>query len=122
MSETFEAAWERCSPWLQAALERAPPAFTLDDVKAEVLAREARFWAGRNAAMVTKVTEMPRLKVLNFWLAGGELAELRDELAPAGEAYGRELGCDVVAVAGREGWSRVLGYARSHTVCMKDLT
>lgn len=118
----FASEWARCAPWLQASLDGDPQMYTLDDVLARVMERSARFWAGRNAAMVTEITERPRAKVFNFWLAGGELAELRDELAPAGEAYARELGCDYTAVAGRPGWARVLGYRPIYTVCMKGLT
>lgn len=118
----FDEAWARCAPWIEAALAGEPETHTLDDVRAQVEARQARFWAGSKAAMVTEIVQQPRAKVFNFWLAGGDLDELRNELAPAGEAYAREMGCKYIAIAGRAGWARALGYRPLYAVCMKELT
>lgn len=117
----FDAEWERCAPWIESALAHAGRTHTIDDVKAVVERREARFWAGTNAAMVTEINTYPQFAALNFWLAGGDLAELRDELRPAAEAWARSLGCRYAAVVGRLGWARALGYRPIHFTCAKEL-
>jgi hypothetical protein len=119
---TFEEAWRRCGPWIAAALARAPGGHTLDDVRTAVERGEARLWVGARAAMVTEIHEMPRLKVLHFWLAGGDLVELRDEMRPLAEAWGREQGCALATITGRKGWARALGYQAIATVCAKELS
>lgn len=122
---TFEEEWARCSPWIEAALEHAGRTHALADVRAMVEARECRFWAGRDAAMVTEIVEHPRSTDLILWLAGGDLAELVDELRPMAEAWGRENGCDRVLIVGRDGWAKVLraeGYSPVARLVMKELT
>lgn len=118
----FEAAWERCAPWLEAALEHSSGTHTLADVKACVERGTALFWAGKDAAMVTEITDYPQLKALNFWLAGGDLAELRDTLRPLAEAYAKAHGCRFATIVGRAGWARALGYSPVHSTCAKELT
>ena len=120
--QLFEAEWARCAGWLQAALERAPPTHTLDDVKVEVRCGNAKFWHGRASAAITQIEVSPRTKALTVWLAGGDLAELRDEMLPRAEAFAREQGCRFVAVTGRPGWARALGYRPLHWTCAKELT
>lgn len=121
-SLTFDGEWGRCAPWLQAALDRLPAAtHSLDDVKDLVICGKARFWAGRSAAMVTELNEYPRLTTFNFWLAGGDLAELRDELRPQAEDHYRALGATWGTVVGRLGWARALGYRPLHFTCAKEL-
>ena len=117
----FASEWARCAPWLEAALAEADGSHSLEDVKAAVLAGEADFWPGKRAAMVTEIITFPRRRVLNFWLAGGDLAELRDELRPRVEELARKHGCQAAHVAGRQGWARALGYRPIYYVCAKEL-
>lgn len=119
--DAFEAEWTRCAPWIEAALEQGGGTHTVDDVKAAVCAREARFWAGRNAALVTRREDYPRFSVLMLWLGAGDLAELCDELRPMAEAYARDTGCRKVWIAGRPGWARAVGYEPAFAVCEREL-
>lgn len=119
---TFESEWARCSPYLAAALAHAGDTHSLDDVKGMVQRREARFWAGRGAAVVTQIEDYPRGRWLLFWLAGGDLHELVDELRPAAEVYGRANGCKRAIILGRPGWERVLaGYTSIARIIAKEL-
>jgi hypothetical protein len=116
--------WERCGPWIQAALDHAGGVYTLSDVEFLVRTGEAKFWPGREAAIVTRVERFPRATWLTLWLAGGDLAELRDELRPACEAWGQTQGCTKSIIMGRLGWSKALsgaGYAALAMVVGKDL-
>jgi hypothetical protein len=119
---TFETEWARCSAWLQAALDATPAGHTLDDVKALVERREARLWSGRASAMVTELQVWPQEKWLLFWLAGGDLDELVNELRPMAEDYARENGCSRSIIIGRPGWERALtGYRRVAVSLAKEL-
>jgi hypothetical protein len=120
-AEAFEAEWARCSAWLEAALDHALGAYGLTDVKARVMNRTARFWAGSGAAAVTVIERHANFPTLSIWLAGGDLEELRGEMLPQMEAYGREQGCRLVTIIGRKGWSRALDYKPLYHVCAKEL-
>jgi hypothetical protein len=100
--------WERCSPWLQAALDHASGDYTLADVLELVRKGDAQFWAGRQSAIVTQVDEYPHSRVLTLWLGGGDLRELSDDLIPRAETFGRECGCTRSRIIGRQGWARAL--------------
>lgn len=121
---TFEAEWTRCAPWIQAALDASGRTHDLTDVETMVRNREARFWAGANAALVTTIEEFPRRKVLQLWLAGGDLEELVSDMRPRVEDWAREQGCESVWIVGRAGWARQLsaeGYAPAACIVAKDL-
>lgn len=118
----FADDWARCAPWIEAALGHAHGTHTLEDVHGAVIRGDADFWAGRNAAMVTEVVTHPQFKTFNFWLAGGDLAELRDELRPQAETYARLRGAKFATITGRPGWARALGYKPLFFTCAKELT
>ncbi|WP_332763911.1 hypothetical protein [Phenylobacterium sp.] len=121
---SFDTEWARCAPWIGAALEHAGRTHSLADVKAMVEARECRFWAGREAAMVTEIIEHPQSTDLMLWLAGGDLDELKNELRPMAEAWGREHDCKRSLIVGRDGWVRALrdeGYSPLARLVMKEL-
>lgn len=123
---SFEAEWARCSPWLEAALARGGDTHTLADVKAQVCDPEARtrFWAGRGAALVTRIEDHPRYRAVHGWLAGGDMDEIVGSLIPLAEAWGRAQGCARATVLGRDGWRRKLaggGYGHAATLLVKEL-
>lgn len=116
--------WERCAPWLQAALDQASGDYTLADVLDLVRKGEAQFWAGEQSAIVSQVDDHPRNRVLTLWLGGGDLRELSNHLIPKAEAYGREVGCTRSRIIGRQGWARALasdGYQAAAVVSEKVL-
>ena len=90
--ETPAQAWARCRPYLQAALEHAGGTHGIDDVARLVGQGRAQFWPGARCAVVTEFYHYPKLRACNFWLLGGDLAELLDML-PAIEAWARGQGC-----------------------------
>lgn len=119
---TFEDEWLRCEAWIAAALDYAHGTHTIEDVKAACLAGKATLIPGEQAAMVVEIEDYPRLKILHFWLAGGDLEELRDDLRPFAERWGREMGCARVTITGRRGWVKALpGYEEVATICGKEL-
>lgn len=116
--------WERCRPWIEAALSYSHGTHTIEDVEAAIASGEAVFWPAPKAAMVTEVLELPRAKVMHFWLCGGDLDELQKMRAYI-EGVAISQGCTKASTAGRPGWQRVLrndGYNFGWSVTVKDLT
>ncbi len=123
--EAAVAAWARCRPYIQAALDRAGGTHDIDDVAALIAQGRAHFWPGRRCAVVTEFYDYPRLKACNYWLLGGEMKELL-RLRPAIEAWARVQGCTRMLGGGpRHGWTRVLatlGYRPGWIIYVKELS
>lgn len=104
---SFEGEWERCSPWLEAALKRSDEGRTLEEAKTQVTADTAQFWPFVDCAFVTEVLETPEGRCLHIWLGGGSIrGMLRRQETLA--AWGRAAGCNHATINGRKGWARVL--------------
>lgn len=90
---------------LDRALEYAGGSHTLADVDAGI--QEGRFqeWTGDASVIVTEIRETPQQKILLFWLASGELEELRAMALPICE-WGKSVGCVKAQLVGRLGWQR----------------
>lgn len=119
------ADWERCEHWIAAALEHDGGFYDIENIKALVLNGEVHFWPGEKSAAVTQWFFMPKAKVLNLWLAGGDLRELVGKMFPAAEQWARERGATRIMLIGRKGWERVFRRYDFHwlsTVLVKDLT
>jgi hypothetical protein len=119
--------WDRCAPWISAALNHGDAALThgISDVRLLCVAGQARFFPGRNCAGVFEIYTFPRLKRLHLWLVGGDMDELLNEILPLAIQWGIEEGCSQVTTAGRKGWTRVMaahGFEPVAHICMRDLT
>lgn len=115
--------WARCKPWLEAACNEGV-AWSIEDVEDQILAGDATFWPGKQCAAVTTFWEGRRGKVLNFWLLGGDLDELLNDMRPVIETWAKGQGASQVIGLGRPGWERALtpfGYRKGATLMMKDL-
>lgn len=69
------------------------------------LAGDLQFWPGPHSVILTEIVVAPRRKMLNFFLAGGNLPEL-EAMYPAVEAWGMTMGCTSAMMTGRPGWAR----------------
>lgn len=117
-----ELAWlrsqfDRCSPWIQAALDRDIGAFELEDVWNYIAADKAQLWAGDNSAVVTALEYFPRKVVLRYWLCGGELEDCL-KLEDAIEAWAKRAGAVCAIIGGRRGWLKALSDYREACVFM----
>ena len=122
LSTSSLAEWERCSPYIQAALEHANGTHSLADVLRLVAQGEAQFWALPDAAIVTEIVKYPQKTTLRFWLAGGNLETLSDA-EPKVIEWSKKWGCEAVEIIGRRGWHRALdGYQAKSTIMVKDIT
>lgn len=103
----LRAQFERCAPWLQAALDRDAGTHALEDVWELIESGVAQLWPTPNGAIVTVVEAYPKAKVLRFWLAGGTLRELQKS-EPTIRAWAKDQGCTLVLIGGRRGWLKAL--------------
>lgn len=119
--------WERCRPWLESALSKGGDRYhTIDDIFDLVTdtSGDHQFWPGKHCALVTQFWYFPRAKVLNCWLAGGDLDELLNEMQPDVLKWAKAKGCTEALAYGRRGWERRLkahGYAYRFSVVGKSI-
>ena len=95
--------------WRHRLAEANDPAFwPIEAIDVLLANNEAQFWCDGNAALVTRIVAYPGNAVaVETLAAAGNLETLRDEIAPAVEAWGRLHGCTHLLIAGRAGWARV---------------
>ena len=114
----------RCRQWIDAALEYSGGTHTLDDIAAGIMSNRFQLWPGQSSAVVTEIIVYPQLKDLHFFLAGGDLDELK-HMRPHIEAWGKSVGCTRVTLAGRKGWERTFlkdeGYEPQWFILSKEL-
>lgn len=119
----LEAEFARTWPWLDAALATSPlRTHEKEHIWDALQSGACQIWPTPNSVCLTEIKVFPTgLKVLQGWLAGGDLKEVLGTVK-ALEAYAREIGCDASAVQGRRGWLRVFdGYEDAGTTICKDL-
>lgn len=115
---------DEARPHIEAALKYSGGTHSFADIVAGVDAGKLQFWPGPNSAIVTEIQEYPQKKVLHFFLAGGNLAEL-ERMLPVIYDFGREQGCTSATLSGRLGWQRTFltneGWTTKLVVMSKDL-
>lgn len=97
--------FDRLSPYISAALEYAGGSHTLDDIWRLVATHRLQLWPGQSSVVLTQILQSPQLRELHFFLAGGNLEEMK-RLYPLILAWGREQGCSRATFTGRRGWER----------------
>jgi hypothetical protein len=117
--------FDRCKPWIAAALEYAGGTHDIEHIREAVLRGDLQLWAGNGSAIVTEIENYPRMRVLNFFLAGGNLEEL-ELMTPGIEQWAKEKwGCSAAKLAGRQGWQRTFlrdrGYKPHYVVMTREL-
>ena len=98
----------RCRRWIEDALEYADESHLFEDIVRGVLNGNFHFWHGDNGCAVTEFVVYPRKKVLHVFLAGGDMQQILD-FEESAAAWGKANGCTGMTIAGRKGWSKVLG-------------
>jgi hypothetical protein len=121
---TDEEDLERLRHHVEAALEYSGGTHGIEDIAEGLKKGRFQLWPADDSVVVTEIIVYPRLKNLHFFLAGGDLDELR-LMRPLIESWGRDMGCTRVSLAGREGWSKTFlrdeGYKPKWFVLSKDL-
>lgn len=92
--------WE----YFQAALDRADPETSIEEIRRDVEMGVARVVRGERSAGLLYI-RTPRL--MHIRLAGGDMRELK-QLEATVDAMAREHGCGAITTIGRTGWARAL--------------
>ena len=112
--------FERCTPWIQAALDRDIGAFNIDDVWEYIATGKAQLWALPESVVITALEHFPRKTVLRYWLCGGDLEDCLKAEANI-EAWAKRAGAVCAVIGGRRGWVRALkGYRETCVFMTKD--
>lgn len=98
---------EKYRQQIEAALAYGGGTHLFEDVADMVAQGRAQVWINGDTIGVTEIIVYPRKKVLNGWLAGGNLRELMP-MMPAAAEWGRAQGCEAFTIAGRPGWLKVM--------------
>ncbi len=115
--------WERCSAWIQAALDRAGNTHNLSDVRAMCEDGRAHFWPFPQCAFVTEFIEYPKFRAFNVWLGGGSDLSALSRMQSGFELWARENGCRRIQCGGPLAWQRILKGSRPAGVLLvKELT
>ena len=119
-----EEDFERLRHHVAAALEYSGGTHKIEDIAEGIRRGQFQLWPGRDSAVVTEIIVYPQLKDLHYFLAGGDLDELR-LMRPLIEQWGKSIGCSRVSLAGRKGWERTFlkdeGYEPRWFILCKDL-
>jgi hypothetical protein len=119
-----EEDFERLRHHVAAALEYSGGTHEIEDIAEGIRRGQFQLWSGRDSAVVTEICVYPQLKDLHYFLAGGDLDELR-LMRPLIEQWGKSIGCSRVSLAGRKGWERTFlkdeGYEPKWFILCKDL-
>ena len=120
--EWAQEHFERCKPWIEAALAKQPlPTHTIEHVWQSLESGNCILWPTPHSACVVEIVEHPTgLKTLHHWLAGGDLDELKATERSV-EAFAREHGFAAITISGRD-WRRTLpGYRKTATLLVKEI-
>ena len=108
---------------LERALTYTDGSHTAADIAAGVADGTFQRWDMERSVIVTEVREVPGYKYLLFFLAGGNMAELR-ALVPVILEWGKRQGCARAQLVGREAWTRtwLTREGWTHRACVLELT
>lgn len=119
--QQLRSDFDRSAKWLQDALEYNGGHQTIDDVWKGLVSGAYSLVAGKNCAIVLEPSNTAQKKVMNFFLAGGDLEELQ-ELERKISAKCKADGFDLMLIVGRRGWvKRLKGYKQTAVILEKAL-
>lgn len=98
---------DRCQKWIEAALERSGGTHLFSDVKGAIMQGTMQLWPAERGCVVTELVKYPRKKVLNLFLAGGDLDQILS-MSEDGEKWAKSEGCAAMVMTGRHGWKKSL--------------
>jgi len=123
----MDGGWEfeihRCKEWIEAALEYANGTHIYQDIVDAVAVGNMQLWPSTRGCIVTEIVVYPRKKVLNVFLAGGDLDQILD-MNDAVAAWALAQGCESATMTGRFGWKKPLmaeGWEPLYATYKKDL-
>lgn len=119
-----KSEWLRCRPWIENALVYTRGTHNIEDVEAGIERGKYQFFSAANCAVVVQIIDYPRMKVMNYFLAGGDMNELKNTMHPAVKLWAKRQGCKRIGIIGRPGWLKALfsiGFRYGWTMVFEDL-
>lgn len=111
-------------PQIEAALAYAGGTHTYDDIVDGVSRHALQLWPGIRSVMVTEIVVHPQGHSVNFFLAGGNMAEL-EAMTPVVLEWAKTRGCKLATLTGRQGWLRSFltqqGWTKSPLVTLEKV-
>ena len=98
----------RCRGWIEDALDFGGNTHDFEDIVKAVFSGHMQLWANERGCAVTEMVVFPKKKMLNVFLAGGDMDQILD-MESACEEFAKMNDCDGLTIAGRKGWKKVLG-------------
>lgn len=105
------------------AMQYAEGTHTFDDIATMILQGQLVFITLDEGFYIVEVIQYPRKKVLNIFLAGGDLKVLLEKRHDL-ETVARNAGCSGITLSGRRGWEKYAkecGWRYSHTTLACDV-
>ena len=106
--------WAKVKDLLNQAMEYSDGLSSIDDVKDMLDENRGDLWVGEKSAIVTQLLQVRDKKALLYYLAGGDLIELK-EMTKHIESLAKDVGCSKVLINGRAGWGKALGGYKERT-------
>tara|TARA_R110002153_G_scaffold73691_2_gene192212 strand:+ start:720 stop:1085 length:366 start_codon:yes stop_codon:yes gene_type:complete len=106
--------WSKVKGYLEAALEYSDGLSSIEDVRDMLAENRADLWVGEKSAIVTQALNGRGKRALLYYLAGGDLKELK-KMTNSIERLAKEAGCSKVLINGRAGWGKALGGYKERT-------
>jgi hypothetical protein len=104
--------WDRCAPWIQAALDEGGNTHTLDDVRKAIAEDRLVLRVFPHTAFLLEVIHYPQFSALRIVGCGGEcnaaLEEARAFILVEVPKITKAAGLRRYEARGRPGWARVL--------------
>ena len=114
-------SFNKARPHIEAALAHCGNTHSPEHVFSMLQAGAAKLYVGDKAAVVTQDLEMPNGVQLHYWLAAGELEELKQMETQITDAA-RKRGIKRVSLIGRSGWLKALpGYHDAGRILVKEI-
>ena len=113
----------RCQGWIEDALEYSGGTHVFADIVAGCVSGNMQLWPAERACMVTELVVFPQKKVVNVFLAGGDLDQIEDMQESIAQ-WARQQGCTAATISGRPGWTKVLkstGWKPLHVTLSREL-
>ena len=119
----MDSALEKCRTWVEDALSYCDGTHAWEDIENGIHTGAMQLWPAPKGCIVTEIVVYPRKKIINIFLAGGELDQILD-MNDDVRAWAKAHGCTGATMTGRVGWKKPLkplGWKVLHTQFAKDI-
>ena len=118
----FEQDWFRLEKLIQSALDESGNTHATSDVYEGIIHGRAFIFPGAQSVLITEFLTYPLKQVHNFWLAAGDMDELKASFKNATD-FGKSMGVFEQEFKGRLGWHKIAkqyGWKQVQTVWTRD--